>query len=253
MTILDEILAQKTLEVAALPEMAAAPARPVRSLLASLQALGPVALIAEIKRKSPSRPLIRKAFDPVPMARAYERGGAAALSVLTDGPFFGGSLADLNAAREAVALPVLRKDFLLSPLQVHEAHAAGADAVLLIAGALKDAELMEMMATCRSVGLEFLLEVHTPAEMQRALALGAPLVGINNRDLKTFRTDLDTTRTLAEIARKSQTPPYLVSESGISTPDDRRRLESWGIGAMLVGESLLVQDDLEQASRTLLS
>lgn len=253
MTILDEILAQKAVEVAALPKIAAAPVRPVRSLLASLQAHGPVALIAEIKRKSPSRPIIRHAFDPACMAMAYENGGAAALSVLTDGPFFGGSLADLQTAREAVSLPVLRKDFLISPQQVYEAHAAGADAVLLIAGALADGPLEQMMSACRSVGLEFLLEVHTPDEMQRAMALGAPLVGINNRDLKTFRTDLDTTRQLAEIALSAPNPPFLVSESGIATVRDRRTLEGWGIGAMLVGESLLIQEDLVQAARSLLT
>lgn len=254
MTILDEILASKVQEVAALAD-AAAPMRqaPTRGFTRGLRARGPVALIAEIKRKSPSRPMIREAFEPALMARAYEAGGAASLSVLTDAPYFGGCLADMGAARAAVALPVLRKDFLIDPRQVREAWAAGADAVLLIAAALDDDRLREMMATCREVGVEFLLEVHTPDEMRRALALEAPLVGINNRDLKTFTVDLAVTRELAALARTAARPPMLVSESGIATAEDRRLLEGWGIAAMLVGESLLRQSDLEMAARRLLA
>ncbi|HEY9857526.1 MAG TPA: indole-3-glycerol phosphate synthase TrpC [Stenomitos sp.] len=253
MTILDEILASKARELTQLTLPAAPSVGPARSLLDSLRNHGPVALIAEIKRKSPSRPLIREAFDPPAMARAYEAGGAAALSVLTDGPYFGGSLEDLAAARNEVSLPVLRKDFLISPLQIRQARSAGADAVLLIAAALDDAALAEMMATCREVGVEFLLEVHTPEEMQRALALEAPLVGINNRDLKTFRVDLAVTCELAHQAQQAANPPFLVSESGIHTAEDRRLLESWGVRAMLVGESLLRQADLCEATRHLLA
>lgn len=253
MTILDEILASKAHEVAQLTLPTAGTPGPVRSLLESLRHHGPVALIAEIKRKSPSRPMIREAFDPPVMAQAYEEGGAAALSVLTDGPYFGGCLADLTAARAKVSLPVLRKDFLISPKQVHEARAAGADAVLLIAAALADESLSEMMATCREVGVEFLLEVHTPEEMERALALEAPLVGINNRDLKSFKLDLTVTRELALLAKQAARPPFLVSESGIYTPDDRQLLESWGVQAMLVGESLLRKQDLREATHHLLS
>lgn len=253
MTILDVILAQKAREVSTLPATPAVAGPPVRSLLQSLQERGPVALIAEIKHKSPSRPILRTSFEPRSMAQAYERGGAAALSVLTDGPFFGGSLGDMRSARSVVSLPVLRKDFLIDPRQVHEARAAGADAVLLIASALPDGALERMMSACHDVGLEFLLEVHTPQEMRRALALGAPLVGINNRDLKTFRIDLETSRELARIAQAAPNPPFLVSESGIKTPADRHSLASWGIRAMLVGESLLVQEDLEAAARILLS
>ncbi|MBO9541838.1 indole-3-glycerol phosphate synthase TrpC [bacterium] len=254
MTILDEILASKAQEVASLvagtpPVRRTAP----RSFMAHLRAHGPVALIAEIKRKSPSRPMIREAFEPAAMARAYEAGGAAALSVLTDAPYFGGSLSDMAAAREAVGLPVLRKDFLIDPRQVHEAYAAGADALLLIAAALTDDRLREMMAVCREVGLEFLLEVHTPDEMRRALALEAPLVGINNRDLKTFTVDLAVTRELATLARTAERVPMLVSESGIASPEDRSLLEAWGIEAMLVGESLLRQPDLTLAARELLA
>ncbi|MNX63552.1 Indole-3-glycerol phosphate synthase [compost metagenome] len=254
MTILDEILAAKAQEVASLVE-GTMPVRQTspRSFTAHLHAHGPVALIAEIKRKSPSRPMIREAFEPAAMARAYEAGGAAALSVLTDAPYFGGSLSDMAAAREAVGLPVLRKDFLIDPRQVHEAYAAGADAVLLIAAALTDDRLREMMGACREVGLEFLLEVHTPDEMRRALSLEAPLVGINNRDLKTFTVDLAVTRELATLARTAERVPMLVSESGIATPEDRRLLEAWGIAAMLVGESLLRQPDLTLAARGLLA
>lgn len=253
MTILDEILASKAREVAQLTEPGAVPALPVRSLLDSLRRHGPVALIAEIKRKSPSRALIREDFDPPAMARAYEAGGAAALSVLTDGPYFGGSLADLAAARAAVELPVLRKDFLISPKQVHQARAAGADAVLLIAAALDDEALAELMGTCRQVGVEFLLEVHTTQEMDRALALEAPLVGINNRDLRTFQLDLAVTRELALRALEADSPPFLVSESGIHTPEHRRLLECGGVQAMLVGESLLRRADLRAATHHLLS
>lgn len=253
MTILDEILASKAQEVAAMASPASPPPGPVRSLIDSLRHHGPVALIAEIKRKSPSRPMIREDFDPPMMARAYEAGGAAALSVLTDGPYFGGSLSDLSVARAQVALPVLRKDFLIDPRQIHEARAAGADAVLLIAAALDDDALRRMMATCREVGVEYLLEVHSAEEMDRALALEAPLVGINNRDLKTFQVDLAVTRELALRARQSEQSPFLVSESGIHTADDRRLLESWGVKAMLVGESLLRKADLREAAHHLLA
>jgi len=254
MTILDEILAHKATEVSALPDRPATGSAPRRSLRASLLAHGPVALIAEIKRKSPSRPLIRADFDPPAMARAYERGGAAALSVLTDEAFFGGHLDDLVAARAGVELPVLRKDFLIDPRQVAQAARAGADAVLLIAAALDDRALAEMMQACDAHGVEFLLEVHTEPELMRALACGAPLVGINNRDLHAFTVDLARSGELAAIARShSPQPPLLVSESGIATPADRDRLAGWGIQAMLVGESLLRQDDLEQAARGLLA
>lgn len=252
-TILDEILASKAREVAAMAPPGTPADRRVRSLIDSLRHHGPVALIAEIKHKSPSRPMIREDFDPPAMARAYEAGGAAALSVLTDGPYFGGSLAHLSAARAAVGVPVLRKDFLIDPRQVHEARAAGADAVLLIAAALDDDALGQMLATCRAVGVEFLLEVHTAEEMDRALALEAPLVGINNRDLRTFKVDLAVTRELALRARSVERPPFLVSESGIHTSDDRRLLESWGVQAMLVGESLLRKPDLREAAHHLLA
>jgi len=253
-TILDTILAEKRREVADLdPATFSAARAPRRSLREALLRHGPISLIAEIKRRSPSRPLIREDFDPPVMAQAYQAGGAAALSVLTDEKFFGGSLADLQAAREACDLPVLRKDFIVDEVQLPQACAYGADAVLLIASALDDAELASLMKACARWDLEFLLEVHDMPELERALALGAPLIGVNNRDLKTFTVDLEATRRVAERIRTLANPPVLVSESGIATAEDRHQLEAWGVQAMLVGESLLKQPDLTQAARALLA
>jgi indole-3-glycerol phosphate synthase len=253
-TILETILTQKRREVDAIDPAALPEARfPRRSFREALLRRGPVALISEIKRRSPSRPLIREDFDPPAMARAYQRGGAAALSVLTDETFFGGALSDLQAAREACDLPILRKDFILDEAQLPQARAYGADAVLLIAAALDDATLASLMKACTRWDLEFLLEVHDMAELERALTLGAPLIGVNNRDLKTFKVDLEATRQVAERLRGLSAPPLLVSESGIATAEDRRKLESWGVQAMLVGESLLTQPDLEQAVKALLA
>ena len=253
-TILETILAEKRREVAAIdPATLPAARTPRRSLREALLRRGPVSLIAEIKRRSPSRPLIREDFDPPAMARAYQAGGAAALSVLTDAPFFGGSLADMQAAREACDLPILRKDFIVDEVQLPQARAYGADAVLLIASALDDAELAFLMKACARWDLEFLLEVHGIPELERALALGAPLIGVNNRDLSTFKVDLEATRQVAERIRELAQPPVLVSESGIVTAEDRRRLEGWGVQAMLVGESLLKQPDLSEAVKALLA
>lgn len=253
-TILDTILAQKRREVEGLDPSALPLARGARrSLREALLRRGPVALIAEIKRRSPSRPLIREDFDPPAMARAYQAGGAAALSVLTDETFFGGSLTDMQMAREACDLPILRKDFIIDEAQLPQAHAYGADAVLLIASALDDSTLASLMKACSRWDLEFLLEVHDLAEFERALALGAPVIGVNNRDLKSFTVDLAATRQVAERIRTLSNPPVLVSESGIATAEDRRQLEAWGVQAMLVGESLLKQPDLTQAVRALLA
>jgi indole-3-glycerol phosphate synthase len=253
-TILDTILAEKRREVAALDVSALPQARfPRRSFREALLRHGSVALIAEIKRRSPSRPMIREDFDPPAMARAYQAGGAAALSILTDEPFFGGALAFMQAAREACDLPILRKDFIIDEAQLPQARAYGADAVLLIAAALDDPTLASLMKACQRWDLEFLLEVHDMAELERALALGAPLIGVNNRDLKTFKVDLEATRRVVERVRALPNPPTLVSESGIATAEDRRQLESWGVQAMLVGESLLKQPDLELAVKALLA
>lgn len=253
-TILDKILVQKRREVDALDPRALPPSPyPRRGFREALLRKGPVSLIAEIKRRSPSRPMIREDFDPPAMARAYQAGGAAALSVLTDETFFGGSLDDMRAAREACDLPILRKDFIIDEAQLPQARAYGADAVLLIAAALDDATLSSLMKACARWDLEFLLEVHDLAELERALALGAPLIGVNNRDLATFTVDLDATRQVVSRIRELPEAPTLVSESGIATAADRRTLEDWGVQAMLVGESLLRQPDLMRAAQALLA
>ena len=206
-------------------------------------------LIAEFKRASPSGGPIRPDADPGEAARAYGAGGAACLSVLTDAPFFGGSLADLAAVRSAVDLPVLRKDFMLDTWQILESRAAGADCVLLIMAALSDAQALELEAAARDLDLDVLVEVHSRAELDRALGLQTPLLGINNRDLRTLRTDLATTLELAP-----HVPPdrILVTESGIRTHADLHRLAAVGAHCLLVGESLLRQPDIERATRDLL-
>ncbi len=259
-SILDEIVAHKRTEADRLAPYAdpECPPAPRRSLLAALtdRSAGErrVALISEIKRRSPSRPLIRASFDPPAMAQAYAAGGAAALSVLTDDKYFGGALADLTAARAACNLPALRKDFIVDARQLPEAKQAGADAVLLIAACLTDAELADLRAKAKAWDLEVLLEVHDEAELARALALGFPLIGVNNRNLATFTVDLATTERLAGHigSLPADRRPLLVSESGIATPADIRRVAAAGCRAVLVGESLLIQDDLAEAARNLL-
>ena len=207
------------------------------------------ALIAEIKRASPSKGLICEDFRPADHARSYAAGGAACLSVLTDGPYFQGHADYLVAAREAVDLPVLRKDFMLDPWQVAEARAVGADAVLLIVAALSDAQMHELEAAALEHRMDVLVEVHDEAELERAARLATRLVGINNRDLRSFRTDLAVTERLAAIA-----PPnaLLVGESGIATHAECERLARAGVRCFLVGESLMRQDDLQAATRRLL-
>ena len=231
---------------------AARGAPPVRSFAAALRAAGRPgrpALIAEIKRASPSKGLIRADFDPPALARAYRDGGAACLSVLTDGPSFGGDDAYLLAAREACGLPVLRKDFLVDPWQVAESRALGADAVLVILAMVDDALAAGLLAEARRFGLDALVEVHDAAEMARAAALGADLVGINTRDLRTFHVDLAVFDRLAPLA-----PPgaLLVAESGVTGPADARRLADAGARAVLLGESLMRQPDVAAATRALL-
>lgn len=217
----------------------------------------PLNLIAEIKRQSPSAGLIRDEFDPVAIARAYEAGGADALSVLTDEEFFGGSLEYIQQARHAVALPVLRKDFIIDPYQVFESRAAGADAVLLIAEALKTNELMDLQILATELHMTCLIEVHAMESLIRVrdAIIGFPhrsysLLGINNRDLETFQVDLKTTLRLVELVEDKG---VLVSESGIRTRDDVARLADAGVRAMLVGESLMREPDIEQATRLLLA
>lgn len=198
------------------------------------------AVIAEIKKASPSQGVIREAFDPAAIARSYERGGAVCLSVLTDVDFFQGSDAYLQAAREACGLPVLRKDFTIDAYQVYEARAIGADAILLIVAALGDAALLELSLLAAELEMDVLAEVHDEGELERALDLPVQLVGINNRDLRTFVTSLDTTLRLRE-----RVPPerILVTESGIRTRDDVQRMRAAGVQAFLIGAALMRADD----------
>ncbi|MBV9512408.1 MAG: indole-3-glycerol phosphate synthase TrpC [Caulobacteraceae bacterium] len=235
-------------EVEAAAKAASAP-RGFREALVRAHAPGRLALIAEIKKASPSKGLIRADFDPQALARAYQAGGAACLSVLTDAPSFQGAEAYLVAAREAVGLPVIRKDFMVDPWQVAESRALGADAILVILAMVDDSLATDLMAESRRLGMDVLVEVHDEAEMARTGRLGADLVGVNNRDLRSFVTDLAVTERLAEGAPVSA---LLVTESGISGPADMARLEGSGARAMLVGESLMRQADVEAATRSLL-
>jgi len=210
---------------------------------------GQPGLIAEFKRRSPSGGAIREGAEPAGVARAYALGGASCLSVLTEAPNFGGSLADLPAARAAVQLPVLRKDFMLEPWQIFESRAAGADCVLLIMACLSDAQARELEAAAIELDMDVLVEVHDRAELERALGLQTKLLGINNRNLKTLRTTLDTT-----VALAPHVPPdrMLVTESGIGAHEDVLRLAQSGANCLLVGESLLRQPDITAATRALL-
>ncbi len=266
MNILDRIVAEKRLEVSRLPHGALtveqlrdslARRGGARDFFGALEhpRFGDIGLIAEIKKASPSAGVIRADFDPVRIALAYEKAGASCLSVLTDELFFQGELSFLKAIREAVSLPLLRKDFIIDERQILESVEWGADAILLIVAILTDAQLAHFHRIASEAGLSVLVEVHDEFELHRALATGARLIGVNNRDLKSFKVSLATTEVLAGLmARHSEGRPesLLVAESGIRTREDVERLKRCGSGAILVGESLMRSGDMEGQVRKLL-
>ncbi len=249
---LDEIAARKAATPLADLEAAARAAAPPRGFTRALQSAAATGygLIAEIKKASPSKGLIRADFDPAALARAYEAGGATCLSVLTDGPSFQGADAYLTVAHDATALPCLRKDFLYDPWQVTEARALAADCILIILASVSDAQAQELEAAATEWGIDVLIEVHDEAELERAGLLAAPLIGINNRNLHSFEVTLETTRRLARHVPEDR---LIVSESGLYTPADLADLARYGARCFLIGESLMRQDDVTAATRAILA
>jgi indole-3-glycerol phosphate synthase len=254
-SILERILAAKRAELAAAREKIseeemrsrARAAAPARDFLGALRAKRP-AVIAEIKRASPSKGLLRENFDPAAIARSYEKAGAACMSVLTDAEFFQGSTTHLQQARAACALPALRKDFLIDPYQAYESRALGADCILLIAACLEDRQMRELEALALELGMAVLVEIHDSAELERALALKTPLIGINNRNLRTFETRLEITLELLPRVPKDR---IVVTESGILSPADVARMRVAGVHTFLVGEAFMRSADPGSALRTL--
>jgi indole-3-glycerol phosphate synthase len=243
LSVLERIVAAKRAEVAAArkrtPQVKVDAAPAVRDFVGALRAKRP-AVIAEIKRASPSKGLLRNDFDPAAIAKSYAGGGAACMSVLTDKEFFQGAPEHLAAARAACTLPVLRKDFLIDPYQVYESRAPGADCVLLIAACLKDREMRELEKLAQGVGMAVLVEVHDAAELERALALETPLLGINNRNLRSFETRLETT---LELLPRIPADRLVITESGILSRADVARMRSHGVQAFLVGEAFMRAND----------
>ena len=247
----DHVAARKQSHPLSVVEQAAREMGPARGFATSLKSVvddGKYGLIAEIKKASPSKGVIRDDFDPVEIARSYEKNGAACLSVLTDKDFFQGDEHYLRAARNAVNLPVLRKDFMIDPWQIFESRAMGADAILLIAAALSDAQMSELYHAAQQAGCDVLVEVHTEEELERAVNLNAELIGINNRNLHTFETSLNTTLALAE---KVPGDRMIVTESGIHTPEDVKLMRKNGINAFLVGEAFMRAEDPGAALKSL--
>lgn len=255
MNILNEILDAKRIEIANQATLVS-----METLLHAADNLPPppsfskvfagkkIGIIAEVKRRSPSAGLLRDPFDPAEIARAYAAGGAGAISVLMDEAYFGGGEEQFRAVREAVKLPLLYKEFVIDPWQVWHARSLGASAILLIAAALTERDLRDLISESEQAGLEVLLEVHDRGELESALALKAPIIGINNRDLRTFETSLDTT---VDLAKGLPAETILISESGIKSPDDMKRLIKAGVRGVLVGEHFLRQPDLSSAVKAL--